>query len=279
LSEDIPSLDYGAFVVGSEVQEATLLCKAKGVVAGVPFFNRIFERLGCSVDWRCQEGQELDPADGAVVAAVVKGPVCRLLQGERTALNLLARASGIATRARLVRKVADEAGYKGLIAATRKTTPGFRLVEKYAVKVGGCDGHRHDLSSMIMLKDNHIWATQGQIKAAIAKARSVGGFSLKIEVECRNEKEAMEAIEGGADVVMLDNFAPDKLHQVASNLKNHFSSPQPTNSLVHSFLIEASGGVTCENLAQYCGPFIDVISMGLLTQSVPHIDFSLKIKH
>lgn len=196
------------------------------------------------------------------------GTACAILQGERTALNLIARASGIATRARIVSDKAKAAGWHGSVAGTRKTTPGFRWVEKYALLVGGCDPHRYDLSSMIMLKDNHIWSS-GSITAAVHRAQSVGGFALKIEVECQSEAEADEAIKAGAHIVMLDNLSPDRLKPVAKSLKEKHGS---------HVIIEASGGVLVENIQDYFDEHVDVVSMGLLTQSVPHIDFSLKIQ-
>lgn len=137
--------------------------------------------------------------------------------------------------------------------------------------VGGCDTHRVDLSSMIMLKDNHIWSA-GSITNAVKKAKQVGGFSMKVEVECQSKEEAEEAIEAGADVIMLDNFEPDRLHDVSKLLKEKYKG-------VHSFLIEGSGGITAHNINSYFGPNVDVLSLGSLSQGVPHIDFSLKIDH
>jgi nicotinate-nucleotide pyrophosphorylase (carboxylating) len=241
-----------------------------------------------------------------------KGPARKILVGERTALNLLARASGIATAANRAAKIARHHHFKvcrhpyalfcffnffslsflsflfyqGTIAATRKTTPGFRIVEKFAVLVGGCDMHRMDLSSMIMIKvcfvvarssfvtlhcvfrskDNHVWST-GSITNAVKKARSVGGFAVKIEVECQNENDADEAIKAGTDIVMLDNFAPHLLRETAKSLKSKYP---------HA-LIEASGGITVENMSVYLSEYVDVISIGALTQGVPFVDFSLKV--
>ncbi|KAJ3305179.1 hypothetical protein HDV03_001941 [Kappamyces sp. JEL0829] len=153
----------------------------------------------------------------------------------------------------------------------RKLLLGFRIVEKYASLVGGVDTHRHDLSSMIMLKDNHIWA-RGSITAAVKEARSVGGFSLKIEVECGSEAEADEAILAGADVIMLDNFDGKGIHSCAASLKAKYAGK-------HSFLIEGSGGLTLENCRDFMSPHVDILSFGSITQSVPHIDFSLKVAH
>ena len=276
LDEDTPTFDYGGFVVGETKKEAILLSKQPGVLAGVPFFNQVFKELdeGITIDWKFEEGQWIDPVvhgDGRVVeVARVYGKARLLLLGERPALNMLARACGVATRARKLVELKETNGWNGTIAATRKTTPGFRIVEKYANLVGGADTHRMDLSSMIMLKDNHIWAT-GSITNAVKQARSVGGFALKIEVECRSEAEADEAIAAGADVVMLDNFDGPGIHSAAASLKQRWSG--------HRFLVEASGGLTPENVSSYFSPHVDVLSFGSLTQSVPHIDYSLKIAH
>jgi len=256
-------------VVGNKPDVAILYAKSSGVLAGSPFVEEIFKELDCKIEWKREEGTFIDAhREGRVEIARVTGEARKLLVGERTALNLLARCSGIATVARKAQTVANEHNWKGRVAGTRKTTPGFRVVEKYGLIVGGVDTHRMDLSSMIMLKDNHIWSA-GSITKAVKKAKSVGGFSLKIEVECQNQSEAEEAITAGADIVMLDNFKPALMKETATNLKKKFP---------HA-LIEASGGVTLENLNEYFSDSVDVISMGNLTQGVPHVDFSLKIKH
>ncbi|KAG8860109.1 hypothetical protein FRB96_004132 [Tulasnella sp. 330] len=215
LAEDTPSFDYGGYVVGEADREASLLGKGKttAVLAGVPFVDEIFHQLGCqtdwttrryppSVEWHMQEGETFEPVKKV---ATVRGKARHLLLGERVALNLLARCSGIATKSRRFLDIASANGYKGIIAGTRKTTPGFRLVEKYGMMVGGIDAHRHDLSSMVMLKDNHIWSS-GSIRGAIEAVRRVSGFTLLIDVEVQSEAEADEAIDAGADIVMLDNL-------------------------------------------------------------------------
>jgi len=161
-------------------------------------------------------------------------------------------------------------GYKGVIAGTRKTTPGFRLVEKYGMIVGGIDPHRHDLSSMIMLKDNHIWSA-GSITAAIREARSVGGFSILLDVEVRSEAEANEAIDAGADVVMLDNMEGEELVSVARKLKEIWAGKR-------KFLFESSGNITESNLQERAINDIDILSTSAVHQCVQHIDFSLKIQ-
>jgi len=269
LNEDIPSFDYGGAVVGSDVKTAHLLGKQKGIFSGTPFFNEIFNQLNCKVTWFIKDGEEfnLDSNGKPFILAHVVGPSRNILVGERLSLNILARASGIATRAREMKSLVDQVQWKGKVAGTRKTTPGFRLVEKYSLLVGGLDTHRMDLSSMIMLKDNHIWSC-GSIRNAVVNARSVGGFSLKIEVECQSKEEAIEAIDSGADVVMLDNFTPERISIASADLKK----------LYPHIVIEASGGITPSTIQQYALPTIDIISMGNLTQGVPHIDISLKIQ-
>ncbi|CAG8433320.1 13058_t:CDS:2 [Ambispora gerdemannii] len=211
LKEDIPSFDYGGYVVGDDVKIASLLGKTPGVLAGVPFFNELFRQLNCRVDWFLKEGEFFQPVKEV---ARVHGKARNILLGERTALNIIARCSGIATRAKRCNDLKKKHGFHGVIAGTRKTTPGFRLVEKYGMLVGGADTHRVDLSSMVMLKDNHIWS-QGSITQAVNRARAVSGFSLKVEVECRTESEADEAILAGANVIMLDNMQGEGLKTVA----------------------------------------------------------------
>ncbi|KAK2815605.1 hypothetical protein Q5P01_026072 [Channa striata] len=267
LTEDTPNFDAAGVCVGSQEVEARLLCKTpQSVLAGSPFFTAVFAEVGCSVDWIFEEGNKIGP-DDVMLTAVVRGPARCLLLGERPALNCLARASGIATRCSQLQAIAALEGWHGEVAGTRKTTPGFRLVEKYAMLIGGVSMHRHDLSGMVMLKDNHIWAS-GSIKEAVKAARSVCGFSSKIEVECCSADEGREAARAGADIVMLDNFQPQELHVAARVLKEEF----PT------VLIEASGGVTPENLATFFSPHVDIISLGCITQGCPVVDFSLKVQ-
>jgi nicotinate-nucleotide pyrophosphorylase (carboxylating) len=245
LREDAPSFDYGGFVVGSTPRTATLYCKSPGILAGIPFFDEVFVQCDCSVQWYYKEGDFLDPSTekGKIRVATVTGPTRKLLLGERVGLNALARCSGVATRSRHMLELVRKVGYKGILAGTRKTTPGFRVVEKYGMVIGGVDGHRHDLSSMIMLKDNHIWA-RGSITGAVQAARAVGGFSLKIEVEVDSEKDADEAIEAGADIIMLDNFDGPGLKIAAQSLKSRWAGKK-------QFLLECSGGLTPHNVETY----------------------------
>ncbi|KIW02742.1 nicotinate-nucleotide diphosphorylase (carboxylating) [Verruconis gallopava] len=264
LEEDTPSLDYGGFVVGEEIREAKLLGKSKGVIAGVPFFDEVFSQLGCTVEWLVKEGDTILPITHC---ATVRGPVRKILLGERVALNTLARCSGIATKSANLLWLLREAGYPNILAGTRKTTPGFRLVEKYGMLIGGADPHRHDLSSMTMLKDNHIWSS-GSITRAVRAAKSAGGFAIKVEVECQSLDEANEAAAAGADVVMLDNFTSQGVKDAAKALKERWGD---------KLLVEVSGGITEDNVGNFVCKDVDVISTSSIHQGVKHIDFSLKI--
>ncbi|KAH9046613.1 Quinolinate phosphoribosyl transferase [Lactarius hengduanensis] len=270
LTEDTPSFDYGGFVVGEDLREAFLWGKGskRAVLAGTPFVDEIFRLLDCKVEWHVAEGDEFEPIKHV---ATVRGKARYLLLGERIALNLLARCSGIATASKRTKDLAESYGFRGIIAGTRKTTPGFRLVEKYGMIVGGIDPHRFDLSSMIMLKDNHIWSA-GSVTAAITRAREVGGFSLLLDVEVRDEEEANEAIGAGADVIMLDNIEGDELVSVARRLRDRWEGKGK------KFLLETSGGITESNLRERAISGIDILSTSSVHQSVQHIDFSLKIQ-
>ncbi|XP_062036003.1 nicotinate-nucleotide pyrophosphorylase [carboxylating] [Lepus europaeus] len=263
LQEDCPGLHVTALVTGAAPSQAALWAKSPGVLAGRPFFDAIFAQLGCQVSWLLPEGSKLVPV---TKVAEVRGPAHHLLLGERVALNTLARCSGIASAAAEAVRVARGTGWTGRVAGTRKTTPGFRLAEKYGLLVGGAAPHRYDLGGLVMVKDNHIVAA-GDVEQAVRGARRAADFALKVEVECSSLQEAVRAAQAGADLVLLDNFQPEELHPTAAALKAQFPS----------VVVEASGGVTLGNLPQFCGPHVDVISLGMLTQAAPALDFSLKL--
>jgi len=252
LAEDTPSFDVGGFVVGDVPRTAILWGKSAGILAGVPFFGEVFKQCGCTVTWHLPEGSRIDTSGsgpeptGKMRIATVEGPARGILLGERVALNLLARCSGVASYSRGLLLNLRGAGYTGILAGTRKTTPGFRLVEKYGMLVGGADTHRMDLSSMVMLKDNHVWS-RGSITDAVTAARSAAGFSVKIEVEVQSEEEADEAIAAGADVVMLDNFTGAGVKAAAKSLKERWAGKK-------HFLLEVSGGLRIDNAEQYVTP-------------------------
>lgn len=269
IHDDVPQFDVGGFVVGEKNETAILYGKSYGVLAGVPFFNYVFEYLGCTVTWFMEEQDIVDPSyaeNRKVAVAEVKGPARLILLGERTALNTLSRASGIATSARNAVDKAQQQGWHGSVAGTRKTTPGFRVVEKYALLCGGAATHRLDLSQMVMLKDNHIWST-GDITSAVTLARKACGFSSKIEVEVSALADALTAAAAGADIVMLDNMDPSELKKAAKEFKVAYPH----------VLVEASGGITVATMHQYMSSDVDIISQGCLTQGYACIDFSLKI--
>ncbi|KAM5480232.1 nicotinate-nucleotide diphosphorylase (carboxylating) [Microsporum canis] len=297
LEEDCPSFDYGGFVVGEVDGEAKLLGKSKGIVAGVPFVNEVFAQLGCTVDWNVKEGDQIEPV---TVCAIVRGPMRKLLLGERVALNILARCSGIATKTSALLAILRGQGWNGTLAGTRKNTPGFRIVEKYGILVGGADPHRHDLSSMTMLKDNHVWACHNKTKvnsakttetetasadvsiiakaipSAVQAARATAGFSTKIEVECRSIEEADAAVGAGADVIMLDNFTADGVRAAAKQLKDEWEAKGKPRG---SFLVEVSGGLNETNAAKFVCDDVDILSTSSIHQGVGIIDFSLKVDH
>lgn len=283
LDDDMPSFDVGGLVVGTSVKTAKLYMKSPGIFAGKPFVDLIFTKLlkDCSIEWEdfAIEGSFLpaksdtdDDDNGKklkntkIVLATITGPANNLLRGERTALNTLSRCSGVATSSYEAVLKARSENWKGMVAGTRKTTPGFRIVEKYGLLVGGAATHRLDLSQMVMLKDNHIWSA-GSITKAVKLAKKAAGFSQKIEVECLDLSQAEEAAEAGADITMLDNFTPEQLKKDAAILKQKYPH----------LIIEASGGITSDTIAQYFSPHVDVISQGKLTQGYPSIDYSLKI--
>eukprot|EP01033_Poteriospumella_lacustris_P017547 gene17547-12555_t len=276
LEDDCPSFDVGGFVVGEKEETALLYCKTDGaVLAGVPFADAIFDHLGVAVTWFFKEGEvihlPINPDTGKRVSKVViaeaRGKCRHLLLAERTVLNTMSRASGVAGAARKACEIKERANWHGYVAGTRKTTPGFRTVEKYALIVGGAATHRLDLSQMVMLKDNHIWSC-GSITKAVQTARQGAGFSMKIEVECQSLDDGLEAAAAGADVVMLDNFTSETIHDVAAAIKREYPH----------VLIEASGGISEESMAGFMSPYIDVISRGSLTQGYSCIDYSLKVK-
>lgn len=264
LREDQPSLDIGLYVVGEADCTAYLWCKSPGVLAGVPFVNAVVAQLDCDIKWLRNEGEWLNPV---AKVAEVTGQARRVLLAERVLLNCLARASGVASAARRMREALNHVHWGGVLAGTRKTTPGFRLVEKYALLVGGADTHRYDVASMIMLKDNHLTSV-GSIEKAVRIAKKIGGFTRKVEVECRSVEEAQQAARAGADIIMLDNFESKDLAPAAQKLKTEFPN----------VLIEASGGVTHENVTTYAVQGIDIISSSLLIQGYATVDFSLKVQ-
>ncbi|XP_035224739.1 nicotinate-nucleotide pyrophosphorylase [carboxylating]-like [Stegodyphus dumicola] len=264
LLEDTSNFNIGNSIIGDSENEFTIYMKSPGILAGIPFVNAVFNELDLTPQWLHREGEDLKPV---TEVAKINGPARNLLLAERVVLNILSRSSGVATSVSKMSRALVEAGWKGILAGSRKTTPGFRMVEKYALLIGGADMHRYDLSSMIMLKDNHI-SIYGSIHKAIEEVRKYSSFALKIEVECNSLKDALEACKANCDVVMLDNFQPEELKKTALTLKLQFPD----------ILIEASGGISMENVTDYVNPWIDIISSSSLVQGYKTVDFSMKVK-
>ncbi|XP_069738228.1 nicotinate-nucleotide pyrophosphorylase [carboxylating] [Phaenicophaeus curvirostris] len=265
LDEDCPFAEAAAGAVGRAPLRAQLLAKSPGVLAGAPFAQAAWEEVGCSVTWLLAEGSRL-PAGRTPVAAV-EGPAAAVLLAERAALNAVGRCSGVATAAARAVEVARGAGWAGAVAGTRKTTPGFRLAEKYALAVGGAEPHRPGLGSLVLLKDNHLAAARAPLEQVLEVARRAGGFTQRLGVECGSVGDAVRAAEAGVDVVLLDNFTPQELHRAAAAVKA--SAPQVR--------VEASGGIGLENLPLFLGPHVDVVSMGCLTHGAASLDFALRV--
>lgn len=264
LKEDITSEDITTNSVMPEYRagEVDLICKEDGVIAGLDVFKRVFELLDEKTETKffCKDG---DRVDNGQKLGIVRGDIRVLLSGERTALNFLQRMSGIAT---YTRKIADLLeGTKTKLLDTRKTTPNMRVFEKYAVKVGGGYNHRFNLSDGILLKDNHIGAAGG-VKEAIHMAKEYAPFVRKIEVEVENLDMLKEALEAGADIIMLDNMSVEDMKEAVRLTAGKAET-------------ECSGNVTKENVAKLVDIGVDYISSGALTHSSPILDLSLKNLH
>ncbi len=264
LEEDITSEDISTNCVMPEYQkgQVELICKQGGIIAGLGVFCRVFELLDDTVefDMRVKDGDKVTSGE---LMAVVTGDIRALLSGERTALNYLQRMSGIATYTNSVAKMLE--GSKTTLLDTRKTTPNMRIFEKYAVKVGGGKNHRYNLSDGVMLKDNHIGAA-GSITKAVKMAKEYASFVHKIEVEVENLDMVREAVEAGADIIMLDNMSPEQMREAIKIIDGRA-------------LTECSGNVTKENIQKMIDVGVDYVSSGALTHSAPIMDISLKNLH
>ena len=264
LREDITSEDITTNSVMREYQlgEVELICKQDGVIAGLDVFKRTFELLDSKteVTFTKKDGDTVKNGDKI---GVVRGDIRVLLSGERTALNYLQRMSGIATYTRSIADLLK--GSKTKLLDTRKTTPNMRVFEKYAVKVGGGYNHRYNLSDGILLKDNHIGAAGG-VKEAVQMAKEYAPFVRKIEVEVENLDMVKEAVEAGADIIMLDNMSDEMLKEAIGIIDGKAE-------------IEVSGNVTAENIERLKNLGVDYISSGALTHSAPIMDISLKNLH
>ncbi len=267
LEEDIHSEDVSTNAVMPEYKkgEVYLFAKEDGIIAGLQIFERVFKLLDENTEVTFIETngrtiQDGDPVEAGQALAVVTGDVRVLLSGERTALNYLQRLSGIAT---YTRNLADMLkGSKTKLLDTRKTSPGMRIFEKYAVRIGGGHNHRYNLSDGVLLKDNHIDAAGG-VRQAIEAARAYAPFVLKIEVETEDLDMVREAVEAGADIIMLDNMSPEMMAEAIRIIDGRAET-------------ECSGNITKENIETITSLGVDYISSGALTHSAPILDISLK---
>ncbi len=261
LAEDVTHEDVSTACILRERAEgkAELLCKQDGVIAGLPVFARVFSMLDERADVTCfvQDGARVTSGEKL---AEVRADMRAILTGERTALNFLQRMSGIATYTAKIVKLLEGSSLR--LADTRKTTPNLRIFEKYAVRMGGGGNHRYNLSDAILLKDNHIGAAGG-VRQAIAKAKAYAPFTMKIEVETETLDMVREALEAGADIIMLDNMTPAEMKEAVALIGGRA-------------VVEISGNVTAENIARIKDIGADIVSCGALTHSAPILDVSLK---
>ena len=264
LKEDITSEDIttNSVMPNFQMGEVELICKEDGIIAGLDVFKRVFELLDekTEAEFFCKDG---DVVKKGQKLGIIRGDIRVLLSGERTALNYLQRMSGIATYTNSIASLLK--GSKTKLLDTRKTTPNMRIFEKYAVKVGGGCNHRYNLSDGILLKDNHIGAAGG-VKEAIKMAKEYAPFVRKIEVEVENLDMLREALEAGADIIMLDNMSVEDMKEAVKLTAGKAET-------------ECSGNVTRENVEKLIDIGVDYISSGALTHSSPILDLSLKNLH
>ena len=264
LREDITSEDIttNSVMPCYQAGEVDLICKQDGVIAGLDVFKRVFQLLDekTQVTFYCKDGDAVKKGERI---GLVRGDIRVLLSGERTALNYLQRMSGIATYTRGIADLLK--GTKTKLLDTRKTTPNMRIFEKYAVKVGGGYNHRYNLSDGILLKDNHIGAAGG-VKEAVTMAKEYAPFVRKIEIEVENLAMVAEALEAGADIIMLDNMGVEDMKKAVALCRGKAET-------------ECSGNVTRENVERLVDIGVDYISSGALTHSSPILDLSLKNLH
>ena len=264
LKEDISNEDVSTNAVIKEYKKGTvqLICKQNGVICGLEVFARTFKILdpATEIKFYAKDGDKVDKSRHI---ADLTGDIRVLLQGERTALNYLQRMSGIATYTAQVAELLN--GSKTKLLDTRKTTPNMRLFEKYAVRCGGGNNHRYNLSDGVMLKDNHIGAAGG-ITAAVKAAKEYSSFVRKIEVEVETLEQCREALQAGADIIMLDNMSVEDMKKAVEMIDG-------------KALTECSGNVTKENITAIISTGVDFVSSGALTHSAPILDLSLKNLH
>lgn len=264
LREDAPMGDVTSdSLLSGQRCTARIIAKDGGVIAGLEEAGALFRALGVTVSPMVSDGDRVKPG---TTLATLGGPASAVLLVERTALNIMGRMSGIATMTRRLQEMIENVGAGCRIASTRKTAPGLRLLDKKAVIIGGGDPHRMTLSDGILVKDNHLALVS--VEEAVARAKEYSRYR-KVEVEVQSPKEAVRAARAGADILLFDNMPPGEVRESLSRLKEA--------GLRDGLLVEVSGGVTEETLADYAIGGVDLISLGCLTHSVRNIDVSLDI--
>lgn len=268
LMEDINNNDIASDSIFSKNDRSVAIAVAKegGIISGIEVFFRVFQIMNSDFNFESfvKDGDRV--TSGTDICAI-EGPTREILMAERTALNIIQRMSGISTLSRAYADAVEGSDCK--IVDTRKTTPGIRILEKYAVKAGGCYNHRFNLSDTAMIKDNHIRAA-GSISRAVKKVKENIGHTVKIEVEVKSREEMIEAFEAGADIIMLDNMNADKIGENVLFFRKSLDSKKKV-------ILEASGNISLENVGAIAATGIDVISCGKLTHSVKALDISLNV--
>jgi nicotinate-nucleotide pyrophosphorylase (carboxylating) len=267
LAEDVSHGDLTSeALIPSGIQgRASILAKAEGVLAGIEVSKRLFFKVDPLLEFRglIKDGTRVKPGD---TVATISGEALSILKGERVALNFLSRLSGVATNT--ARFVAEVEGFRVKISDTRKTTPGLRQLEKYAVSLRGGQNHRLHLGDGVLIKDNHLTVLRAlgmSLKEIVLKAKQNTPQDQAVEVEVGTAEEALEAAEAGADIIMLDNVAPDEMHRVRGLIPGHIK-------------LEASGGINLKNVRAAAQAGVDIISIGALTHSAKALDFSLEFE-
>lgn len=267
LEEDMPFGDITSDHVLDENQKGSgqFIAKEEGIICGLPILQKIFTILDETVEIQFFK-EDGDMVAVKEVIATISGPMGSILKGERLSLNIMQRLSGVAT---LAKKYSDAAkGYDAKIVDTRKTTPGLRSLEKYAVRIGGCVNHRYSLSDAVLIKDNHI-AGAGSITKAVEKAKKYIAHTVKIEVETEDLDEVKEAIMSGADIIMLDNMDVEMMTDAVKMIRK---------AVGKHVTIEASGNMSIDRIPDVAKTGVDIISVGSITHSVKALDISLKFK-
>lgn len=266
LAEDVGQGDVtsAAVVPKNLIVDSVIIAKEEGIIAGIEEAMILAKSLGLNAKPEAADGDVIKNGD---LILKISGNARAILSAERTMLNLLSRMSGIATTTRSLSEMLQKANLNVKVAATRKTAPGLQYFDKKAVLIGGGDPHRLRLDDMILIKDNHT-AIAGSVEKAIKKAKTAS-FSKKIEVEVSSISDALKAAKAGVDIVMLDNFPPQKVKDAVRSLKKA--------GFFGKVLLEVSGGITEQNLLEYASAQVDLISMGSLTHSVKALDMSLEI--